>query len=375
MKKTSLLYIFSFILLLIIIPLGVKAINWETKEKITVNADETIDGNYYFLSDKVVINGNINGDLIGVAENLEVNGRVEGDIIAVVSDFNFSGEVVGNIRLIGNSVNIKGVVGRNVNLLGLNVFLSNTSQVNWDAMILAGDLDMRSKINGSLYALINTGFLNGEIKRDVNMLVRGEEEPLTLGENLKIGNNLYYRANNKAVIAEDSSISGNIEFKELPKQTNIQFVWSLIFKILATTLLALFLIHLFKKPLYQGSENISKSPGFSLLWGSFFVIVLPILLIILFLTIVGFHLALFLTSLWLAVFLMSKIIFAYFIGRFLLNRIIRKPKTKAIWKLIFGIIITWMLFALPFIGSFLVFIAILFGSGAFLLYLKKLIKT
>ncbi len=374
MKKISLIYILSFFLLLIVIPIGVKAINWETTEKIIVSKDETVDGNYYFLSDKVVINGNINGDLIGIAENLEVNGRVEGDIIAVVQDFNFTGEVVGNIRLIGNLINIKGIVGRNVNLLGVNVFLSSTGQVNWDTMVLASNLDMRSKINGNLYALVNTGFLNGKIERDVNMSVRGDEEALTLGENLEIKNNLYYRANNQAAISKDSKIAGNIEFKELTKKTNLQYVWSLIFKILSTVLLALFLIHLFKKPLRESSENIYKSPGFSLLWGGFFTVVLPISLIVLFLTIVGFKLALFLTSLWLAVFLGSKIIFAYFVGRFILNRVIKKPKTKAIWKIIIGVIISCLLFALPFIGSFLVFIAILFGSGGFFLYLRKLIK-
>ncbi len=375
MKKITILYILSFILLLIAIPIVVKAINWETKEEVIIHKDKTVDGNYYFLSDKVIINGNINGDLIGFAENLEVNGRVEGDIIALVQNFNFTGEVVGNIRLIGNSINIKGAIGKNINLLGIKVFLSNTSQINWDAMILADHLDMRSKIAGNLYALINTAFLNGEINRDVNISVRGQREALTFGENLRIGNNLYYRANNKATISQTAKIAGNIEFKELPKKSSLQFTWSLIFKILATILLALFLVHLFKNPLRQSSENIYKNFGFSLLWGGFFIIILPISLIILFLTMLGFQLALFLTSLWLAVFLISKIIFAYFIGRFLLNRIIKKPKTKAIWKMIFGVIITWLLFALPFIGSFLVFIAILLGSGGFLLYLKKLIKS
>ncbi len=375
MKKIALLSILSFVLLLILVPIGVKAINWENKKEIIISKNETIDGNYYFLSDKVIINGNINGDLIGIAENLEVNGRIEGDIIAVAENFNFTGEVVGNIRLIANLINIKGIVGKNLNLLGFNVFLSNTSQVNWDVMVLASDLDMRSKVAGNLYALINTGFLNGEIKRDINISARGEEKALTLGESLIVGNNLYYRAKNKATISQDAKIFGSIDFKEFSQKTNLQFAWSLVFKILATILLALFLIHLFKKPLRQSSENIYKNPGFSLLWGIFFIIILPISLIVLFLTIVGFKFAIFLTSLWLAIFLMSKIIFAYFIGRFLLNRIIKKPKTKTAWKLILGIVISWSLFSLPFIGSFLIFIAILFGSGAFLLYLKKLIKA
>ncbi len=372
MKKINLVYIILALFLLIAIPVSVKAINWQNEENIIISEGETVDGNLYFFSEEVVVDGNVNGDLIGVTNNLTVNGRVEGDVLAIVQNLNFTGEVVGNIRLIGNEVNIKGSIGRNLNLIGTNVFLSNNNKINWDALILANNLDMRGEIAGNLYGLTNSSFLNGEIKRDVNIIIRNKEEGLVLGESLKIGNNLFYRSANKANTSPEASIAGDTEFKELAKKNVYQFIWSLIYGIFSAILIGLLLIHLFKKPFRQSSENIYQKPFLSLAWGTLFVIILPIILIILAFTVIGLQLALILLFIWLAIILSSKVIFAYFVGRLLFNKIIKKPKTQAIWKMIFGIIIAWILFSLPFIGSFLLFLATLLGFGSFFLYLKNL---
>ncbi len=375
MNKKSLFFLFSFLLIIIILPLGVKAINWQTQEKIYIGSEETVDGNFYFLAENVKINGNINGDLIGFAKDLEINGRVEGDIIIVSSNFHFNGEVVGSLRGIADKGNINGMVGRNLNIIGTNIFISELGHIYWDALVLADNLDLRGKINGNLYASLNTALLNGQIKRNANLLVRDKNESLVLGEMLEINNDFSYRSINEAIISKESQIDGEITYNKLKQKNNYSFFWSLIYKIFSAILIALFLVHIFKNILRISSINIEKKFLPSLLWGIFITFILPLILLILAFTIIGIKLSILIFSLWLALILSAKIIFAFFVGRLFFNRIIKKPNTSYAWKIIIGIIISWSLFTIPYIGVFLSGLAVILGMGSIFIEIKKYIKS
>jgi len=112
----------------------------------------------------------------------------------------------------------------------------------------------------------------------------------------------------------------------------------------------------------------------SFLWGFGLIIIFPIIIIILALTGIALKLAIILTSLWLVLLLLSKIITAIFVGRKIFNNLIKKPKTKLIWKMVGGVSLCWLLFSIPYIGSIASFIAMLWGAGALYLELKKSIK-
>lgn len=375
MNKKLIFLIFSFLLFIIIFPLSVKAITWQNQEKVYIESDETVDGNYYFLAENVKINGSINGDLIGFAENLEINGRVEGDILVISQNFTFNGEVVGSLRALTNNASINGSVGKNLNLAAVNVFISETNHIYWDALILANSLDLRGKINGNLYATLNSALLNGQIMRNVNLIIRDKNESLVLGEKLKIDNDFVYRSTNKAIISGDAKIDGEIIHKEMSQKNTWQFFWSLIYKIFSAILIALFIIHLFKNTLKASSLNIEKRFFPSLFWGLFLTIILPLILLLLAFTIIGAKLSLVIFSLWLALVLSANVIFAFFIGRLFFNKIIKKPKINYIWKAIVGIIITWSIFSVPYIGFFVLTLSVILGMGAFFLEIKKYIKS
>jgi hypothetical protein len=375
MKKKSLIFLVSLLFIIIIIPISVKAINWQNQEEIYISSSETVDGNFFFLAENVKIDGNINGDLVGLAENLEINGRVEGDILIISQKLNFNGEVVGSFRGITNQGNINGIIGKNLNIAGVNIFISELSNIYWDALILADNLDLRAKIKGNLYASLNTALLNGQIERNVNLILRNKNEALVLGEKLEVNNSLNYQSLNEAIISPEAQIDGDLVYKELKSRNAYKFTWSLFYQIFSALLIALFLVHLFKNILRQSSINIEKKFIYTLIWGLFLTIALPIILLILAFTIIGFKLSLIIFSLWLALILSAKVIFAFFIGRFLFNKILKKTKTSYVWKIIIGIVISWLLFSLPYIGIFFSILAIILGMGSFFLVIKKYIKS
>lgn len=375
MKKKSLIFLLFFLFIIIILPISVKAINWQNQEEIYINYEETVDGNFFFLAKNVKIDGNINGDLIGLADNLEINGRVEGDILIIAQNLNFNGEVVGSIRGITDKGNINGVVGKNLNIAGVKIYISELSHIYWDALILANNLDMRATVDGSLYATLNTALLNGQIKRNANIILKDKSEALVLGEKLEINNNLTYKSLNEAVISREAQIGGDITYKKLITKNTYNFTWSLLYQIFSAILIALFISHFFRKTLRQSSINIEKKFLPSLTWGLFLTIILPLILLILAFTVIGFKLSLIIFSLWLALILSAKVIFSFFIGRLVFNKILKKSKASYTWKIIIGIIITWLLFSLPYFGSLFSLIAIILAMGSLFLEIKKYIKS
>lgn len=377
MRKKRLFLYLLFLLTIIIIPLGVKAYHNLKQNTIYINENETIDGNLYFLSESAIINGNVNGDIIGITQNLEINGRVEGDILSISQTFKFTGEVVGNIRIISNQVNISGIIRRNFNVLASDLFLTESAQIYWDTLIAVNNADIRSVINGNLYGLVNIMFLNAKIDKNVNLKIKDQAKnlgTLSLGERLEINGNLNYEAKEPAKISPDSIIKGEVKQTEPKPKKTINYLWSLVFKIFSTILIALVLIQLFKPALRKMTKNMIKKPSKTFLWGFFLTFILPIILIILAVTIIGLKLSIILFLFWLILILIANIITAFLLGRLITNYLLKKPNTNYIWKMIIGIVICWSLFSLPIVGLPIAIIATIWGSGAIYLQLKTLIK-
>lgn len=376
MRKKTLIFLFAFLALIITLPLGVRAYENLNQTKININSDETVDGNLYFSAQTVKINGQVNGDVIGIAQTVEINGRIEGDILMIAQDFKFTGEAVGNIRIIADQVNISGTIGRNLNVLAVKIFMAESSQVLWDGLIASSEADIRASINGNLYALANQLFLNAKVDKNVKLNIKDQANHpgnLSLGERVIIGGDLKYRAKEVAQISSDSIIKGEIVQKELSTKKPIEIAWSLIYKILSAVLIALVLVQLFKPELRLMTKDMLTRPGLNFVWGAVLIILFPLLIIILALTILGFKLALILAALWLIIVIVAKIITAFLLGRIIINHLIKKPKINYIWKMILGIVVCWSLFALPFIGAPLAFVATLWGAGAIYLQIKKVL--
>ena len=76
-------------------------------------------------------------------------------------------------------------------------------------------------------------------------------------------------------------------------------------------------------------------------------------------------------ALWLIALYLSKILVGILIGRWLLNKFLLKRKDSLILGMVIGIVVVYSIFALPFFGWIMSFLAMFWGLGGIMLALKK----
>ncbi len=373
---TKKLLFLSFTLLLLI-PVSAQAgSRLYNRSTIVVEEHEVIDGNMYFASENLIINGQVKGDLIGLSSNIDFNGQVDGDIIALSQNANINGSVLGSVRILSNVLNINSNIQRNLQAIATSIYIHPENRVSWDALMLAPVMDINGIIDGNLQiwspqvnlqALVNKDFYFGQLNN--------EKYILNINEGTEIKNNVYYHSLVEANIDENVLIGGNVEIKEIESgKTNFgAWLFKTLRTMLAAILLALVLMHFWKKPIKLINQIIKKKPLTSLGWGALIVILAPLIFLILALTIVGLPLAILGASFWLILLLVSKTVVAITLGRYIFNQQLKKPKVKSFYKLSVGIAIAWLIFAIPLIGPFIAFVVSLIGVGALALYFKKVI--
>jgi len=369
------------LLALILLPLGAaKAIGTKTGNSVYVAKDEIVSGNFYAAGNNITIDGTISGDLIAAAQTINVNGRVEGDIIVAAQDININGEVGGNVRVAGTSISLNGTVARNVNVFGSNIIIGSNARIGWDVFAAGVTLEMRGNVDGGLSGSVGHGLVSGKIGKNINLKISENNlnEGLIISPEASVGGGIIYTAKNPAQISEKASIGGKIEQK-IPetKSTNWFAVWALakIYAIFSALVVGLVLVFLGRKITPKILEKIEEKPFKMLLPGLIIMLVLPPIALILAFTIIGIPMALIISAWWLVATYVAKIFTAILVGQLILKALFKKGSVPLIWSLILGVIVLWLLFAIPFIGWMLCLFAIWFGLGGIWTYASGQLKN
>ena len=216
--------------------------------------------------------------------------------------------------------------------------------------------------------------LSGEVNNNVDVkLHANKKNPDSLQLIMfATGGDLNYRSTTPIKIDEASIISGQVraDLIQPPKTFLIPtFSWGmLIYKIISALIFGLLIILVGKKYLLGLEEKIKNNPKKLIIPSLIIFFGVPFASIILFITIIGIPLSLTIIALWLILQYLAKILIMMLGGQIII-KFFRKGKSFHIaWALVIGVIVSYLLFSLPFIGSLLSLLASLTGLGAIYLY-------
>lgn len=397
MTKTSLkLLLLPLLAAAIFLPFSAKAFSVKTGDAININQSEVIDGNLYAAGSTLLIDGEIKGDVICAGQSITISGKVDGDVICAGQSINILGEVAGSVRVAGNSINIDNKVGRNVMAFGASSVLGSKGEVGMDMLTAASFVNINGKIAGNLHGSGSLVTINGQIGKDVAFKLDTEKSSkkttnLTITENAKIGGNLEYTSALEAKIAKDGLVAGKTS-RQLPKMSEetasqnlflgmaMFWLWCKIIGLFGTLLIGLLLVICFKEKLLKTMDDMVVAPGKAIAWGALFLFVGPVMLFLIFLTMIGIPLAFLLALIWLAALILGKVMVSIFVGLLIMGRYRHKPsknnsKTETtgtmILSMIVGVVITCALFTIPLFGWALALIAKMWGLGVMWLSGKK----
>jgi cytoskeletal protein CcmA (bactofilin family) len=369
------------IVALCLLPLtAIKATGAKTGDNIYVAKDEVMSGNLYAAGQTVTIDGVVGGDVIAAAQTININGRVEGDIIAVAQDVTINGEVGGNVRIAGNSLTVNGTVTRNVNSFGANIVFGSESRVGWDVYLAGANIETRGTIDGNLDGYAGKALITGKIGKNINLkLDRGDDnQKLTIAPEAIIGGDVTYTSKNAASISEKASVAGKVAQQTPPaKETNIFLMWlcGKLFAIFAAIVVGLFLVFFSKNITTKVIDKMEEKPFKMLLPGLIFMFILPPIALVLAFTLIGIPMALIISTWWLTSVYTAKIMAAILVGKMIVQKISKKKQVNLLISLILGVVICWLLFAIPFVGWLLGLVAIWLGLGGLWTYASHQLRN
>jgi cytoskeletal protein CcmA (bactofilin family) len=361
------------------LPFAAQAFSVKSGESVIAPKDQVVDGNLYAAASTISIDGQVMGDVICAGQTVNISAKVDGDVICAAQTINISGEVKGNVRVAASSINISGTIGRNLNAFAATVVISEPAKIGWDALVAAANTEMRGQVGGSLHGSMKSLVISGQVGKNVDVKIdqslnddgRGK---LEITEMAKVEGDVIYTGVDEAQIIKDN-VNGQIVHNLPPNIQNKMImakIWGRIYAIFAALVVGLVLLSLWRKQIIEiTSKMMEHKIGETIGWGAIVLFLPPIAAVILLFTVIGIPLALIVGSLWVLALFVARIIFAIMVGRFLMQKAIKKQTEKLFLEMTVGVAICWIVFALPLIGWLGLLVAMWWALGAMWNFCRK----
>lgn len=354
---------------------------WDGKgEVVTLPAGEVVDRDYFAAGEIVEISGTVNGDAYVAGRQVLVDGRINGDLIAAGGEVRVSGSVSQDARILGGQITVNGEIGRNLTFGGGDIDLGGSASVQGGIVGAGGRINLAGPVGGNAKIASGNLTVSDEINGDLEAAV-GE---LRLTSRAVVKGDLTYWSDREANIDEGAVIAGEVSHKKAygevgPSRekvfgiiTGFAFLVKII-SFISTLIVGLLLIHLFPNFNSAAVSTLGSRPWASLGLGLFFLIVVPVVLIVLLATVVGIHLALIGLALYLVSLYLSRIFVMLWAGTAFLRWLGREARRG--WAFVTGLVIYFILTFIPLFGGLLAFLVLLFGLGAAVLAERDLYQA
>jgi cytoskeletal protein CcmA (bactofilin family) len=337
----------------------------------TLAASQVVNGDYFAAGELVEISGTINGDLYAAGGQVVIDGRVNGDILVAGGRVRVSGTVAQDVRVAGGQVAIGGSVGRNVTVAGGNVELAPSADVRGGIVAAAGSIDLSAPLGAAAKIAAGTATIGNRIGGDVEVAVG----TLRIGSRADIQGNVTYWSAREASVSEGARVHGKLVRNAPPERPRVwpaaAFAWFVLISInfVSTLILGLLSLRFFPRFHRAVVTTLSDRPWTALATGFIAIVVLPVVLGLLFTTVLGIPLALILMAAFFILIYWSRIYAISRIGEAILGRL--RPESSRALAFLLGLLVYYILAVIPFIGWLVIPLVVLFGLGAELLARKQ----
>lgn len=342
---------------------------FKSGDNIVITSGETIDSMLFAAGRNIDIAGIINGDVYCAGQTITISGTVKGDVFCGGQNITISGTVDGNVRIGGQSVTISGTIGSSATIGAQNLNIDSKGLITRDLLGGSQTITINGKVGRDMVSGSQDLTINGIVGRNIN----GGVESISIGSNGNVGGNIDYYGTTDPTTSTGGKILGSVKRTDPPKQQAKMspFAFSLgwfIYATLTMLVLSLFIIGLLPRIVIDSAAVAIKKPGKTFINGLLFMVLMPITVILLFITLIGAPIAITIILLSMIMMIVSLPLAGYVLGKKLF-----KNQTEPIWIASLGTLMLMILGFIPLIGCLILFIAHLFGFGMLLNQSKKLL--
>lgn len=362
--KLFLVLAFSLLLLFAVTPAEAAVIS--TGDNMTIGPGETIDDDLYIFGDTIVISGTILGDAVVFGREVIVDGQISGSLLVFAETIRITGDVAGSIRGGANNIYFQGSTGRDLMMAANSISVNGT--IGQDYFTAASSSAVTGSVGRDIRASINRLAIDAPVGGDVYVVV-GD---LTFGSGAAVDGLVNYTSDNEAVVDSNAVIRGSLKRLDPPTSdmsvtSQRSSVWGFVRPILSLLALALLMILAFPGLCAGTAQVIKQRPGQSAGVGAIILFAAPFAALLLLITVIGIPISVLSMLLYAVVICLSRVFAGYFLAQLVLDHV--GKQLHPVLTMLGGVLVLALLFKIPYIGWILHLAAVLFGVGAFIIYL------
>ncbi|AEE90525.1 conserved membrane protein of unknown function [Tepidanaerobacter acetatoxydans Re1] len=217
-----------------------------------------------------------------------------------------------------------------------DITIDSNEVVTSDIIAIMGDIRVDGKVTGDVVAILGDIRVNGEVTGDVTAVggrvIRGETSKI-------YGKTTEVKISGVKNIVNDITRQG----------TNRRYIWFKIVRFLGLLAVGILVIILFPNSIKMASGAVEKEVGRKMLIGLAILLLTPVMLLLLFITLIGIPLIPILLLLLYAAGFFGYLCISIFIGRKLNEHL--KMKSEILLEFALGALLLWLINLVPFIGG------------------------
>ena len=346
------------------------------------NSVERDFGNDRFAAGKlIIVDRPVTGDLIAAGSEMEVATTVAGDALLAGGSVVVSKAISQSLYATAGKLLINDSVGRNARVTGGRIEFSPISEVAGNVTVAGGQVELRGKVKGYVQAVGGRVFIDAIIAGNVEA-TSGQVE---LGPNARITGTFRYSSREPLKRDPAAQTSGGVEMFAAPGgwpvPENVEhnmgragsWIWSIGLLVVAALLVAAF-------PNFYLSvaTTLRSRVGISLLVGLVSLVCIPVAALMFLITLIGVPLGLLTLMLYLPLLMVGYVSAGISLGVWAVKRIKSDHANAVVWYVggaVLGVLTISLLARIPWVGTWVVLVALLAGIGALMVQLWTAYKS
>ncbi len=330
---------------------------------------------HFVAGGTVSIDKPVVGDLVAAGGNVDVSAEVGGDAMVAGGNVRLGAAIKQGVYAAGGRVSINGPVQRNVRVAGGTVEIGPKAKISGNVTIGGGEVRITGAIDGYLQVGGGQVVIDGPVGGNVEV----GSGAIELGPNARINGKLRYASHDEMKRDPAALVQGGIERFSPPDDWLVRsgvheragrgagWIWSIGLMVIAAILVAAL------PDVYTAVRaSVRERWALSLLIGFIALVCIPVAALISMFTVIGVPLALATLALYLALLLIGYVTTGISVGTLVLSRLQSARASRTGWRVaaaVLGMLAISLLGRVPWVGTLVVFAAMLLGMGALLMQL------
>ena len=327
---------------------------------VTILDDEVREGDLYAVGEAVRIAGRLNGDLLAASRRVRVDGHVGGDLFAAASAVDLLGSVGDSVRVFAQRLDVDAAIDGDLLAAVEELVMTRNARIAGRVVAAASHVEIDGTVENGARLAGGDVVIRGTVHGDA--AVRADR--LDLAPGARVTGDLEYRGRTPLSPEAASRVEGAVRYAPPPRERGERravLFW--FWQMLAALLTGVVAVALVRPAVQRLAASIAEQTTLGALLGFAAFLLVPVAAAIAMATLVGLPVGLAALLLFGLALYAAKLPTAIWIGDRLLG-LAGRPGASPYAAMALGVVLLYLLFAVPWVGGLFWLAATWLGLGA-----------